>query len=127
MSKNAYFEKSGKGGYRVKRRKGTPSKGSDTSYSKHFYGFMNTIYHEVQHAVQSIEGFSDKYNWNRVTSDASKSKKRTAKTAMAQLKAVNFVTDKLKGKDFDFQRVVNELRDIMGMKEVKRILYICVY
>ena len=48
-------------------------------------------------------------------------KKRTAKTAMAQLKAVNFVTDKLlKGKDFDFQRVVNELRDIMGIERSEK-------
>ena len=116
ISKNAYFEKSDKGGYRIKRGKSKPSESGKTSYSKDFYGFMNTIYHEIQHAVQSIEGFSDGYDQTRISSDASKSKKRTAKTAMAQLKAVNFITDKLlKGKDFDFQRVVNELRDIIGV------------
>ena len=113
ISRDDYFEKSKKGGYAIKKRKGGLD--GDKQYSKDFYGFMNTLYHEVQHAVQTIEGFSRGYNQTRVSSDAGYSKKRTVKTAMAQLKAVNFMTDKLiKGKEFDFLRVINELRDIMG-------------
>lgn len=118
ISLDDYFEKSPKGGYSVKRAK-KKSVLDKTGYTKDFYGLMNTVYHEIQHAVQSIEGFSEGYNQTRISYDASKSKKRTAKSAMAQLKAVNFMTAKIlkaKRDGVDLGEVVNQLRDITGLE-----------
>ena len=118
ISLNDYFEKSTKGGYSVRRAK-KKSVLDKTGYTKDFYGLMNTVYHEIQHAVQSIEGFSEGYNETRIPYDASKSRKRTAKSAMAQLKAVNFMTAKIleaKRDGIDLAEVVNQLRDITGLE-----------
>ena len=90
ISRSAYFEKSPKGGYKMRKKQKTQS-----DYSKDFRGFMNTLYHEIQHAVQSIEGFTDGYNQNRIAYDARKSKKRTEKTSIDQLKDANALTRKL--------------------------------
>jgi len=58
---------------------------------KSFTGLMDTIYHEVQHAVQAAEGVTDGYSEGRVNDDVWYSKKRTLNTAKTQLK----VTDTL--------------------------------
>lgn len=50
---------------------------------------MNTIYHEIQHAVQTIEGVTDGYNERMIPSDVFYSKKRNLSTSKAQLKAVS--------------------------------------
>lgn len=49
--------------------------------------FLNTIYHEIQHAVQSIEGVTDGYNAVMVKGDTWYSKKRTVKSSKAQFEA----------------------------------------
>ena len=115
ISRDDYFEKSKKGGYAIKKRKGGLD--GDKQYSKDFYGFMNTLYHEVQHAVQTIEGFSRGYNQTRISIDAGFSKKRTIKTATEQLKAANLLTKKLleaKQSGLDVLEAMNELREIAG-------------
>jgi hypothetical protein len=53
-----------------------------------FKDLMNTIHHEVQHAVQSAEGVSDGYNEARVSGDVWYSKKRGLNTSKTQLKVV---------------------------------------
>ena len=52
-----------------------------------FAGLMNTIYHEIQHAVQSEEGISDGYNEVMVSYDASYSRKRGYESAQKQYDA----------------------------------------
>ena len=52
-----------------------------------FADLMNTIYHEIQHAVQSEEGISDGYNEVMVSYDASYSRKRGYESAQKQYDA----------------------------------------
>ena len=58
---------------------------------KSFSRLMNTIYHEVQHAVQSAEGVTDGYNEIRVSGDVWYSKKRSLNTAKTQMKLTNLL------------------------------------
>lgn len=58
---------------------------------KSFSSLMNTIYHEVQHAVQSAEGVTDGYNEIRVSGDVWYSKKRSLNTAKTQMKLTNLL------------------------------------
>ena len=80
VSAAAFFEEVN-GEYRVKKNR--------------FKELMDTVYHEVQHAVQSAEGVSDGYNELRVQNDVWYSKKRNLNTAKAQLKTVNLLLQEM--------------------------------
>lgn len=83
VNSKMYFEEVD-GKYRVKKGNSMKS-------------LMDTIYHEVQHAVQSEEGVTDGYNQVRVSGDAWYSKKRGLNTAKAQQKVVDTLFKEMMG------------------------------
>lgn len=115
VSWDNFFEKTELGIKPIRKKKGT--------FGGDFTELMNTVYHEVQHAIQHIEQFDEGYNTGRISEDARYSGTRSRKSAEAQLKVANNLTEKILEieRNGDFISSLKELWSIVTNEDFENV------